>query len=79
MKPKFEPDDFEIWMSNPVTEAFLARLKEQVGACRDQWMSQSWDGQQVDPVQLAYLKARADTYEDMSKVNFEWFTEDESE
>lgn len=77
MKRKFDLEDFEAWLSNPVTEAFLKRLKSQAAVCRQQWLHESWDGESPDPMRLKYLKARADTYQDMSQVDFEWFVETE--
>lgn len=70
-KREFTQEEFEAWSTNPITEAVFAYLKEYAATAKEMWLQQSWDQGHADPLQLADLRARAQTAEDLSTIALE--------
>ena len=68
---KIEKEDFELWRSNPVTEAVTHALVKIAEQNKQQWMEISWIGGKVDPIELATLRASAEMAKELSELTFE--------
>ena len=62
--------DFEAWLENPVTEVFMARLKDESNRSYDEWTAASWNDEvwasgKANEIRAA-CRARAECAEDFS-------------
>lgn len=54
-----DPEEFEAWRANPITERLMAYCAEKAAEAKQRWMDLSWDGGKVNECLLADLKATA--------------------
>ena len=63
-------EQFTDWLNSPVTEEILEALERHSEKIKKSWVSQSWDQGQSDQLVLQTLKAKADTYSALAKINW---------
>ena len=68
-------EDFELWRAHPVTEAVVRALRKLADRNKQKWMEISWDGGGSDPLQLADLRARAESALDLAELTVEELNE----
>lgn len=68
-------DDFQRWRDNPVTQWVFAAFEKAAVTQSDGWMDKSWGAGQCDPLELATLRTRADSYRAIFETPFERFQE----
>lgn len=62
-------EDWETWLSNPITERLFAAFEIWEAQAKESWLSQSWDMGQPDPVRLAALKGRAEVLRQLIELS----------
>lgn len=76
-------EDFEAWLTNPITEAVMASVKALGEGARAEWDAASWVGDTIDPVLRAGLKAKEQVCNDLTTLAYEdieaWLEQPNSE
>lgn len=54
-----DPDDFEAWLANPITQHVMKMLREDAEAAKAAWLSHSWDGGGTETSVLFEMRGRA--------------------
>jgi hypothetical protein len=70
-----DKEDFEQWRAHPITEAVNRALVKLAERNKAKWISVSWDGDQVDPVARADLRARYEAAKDLSELTIDELNE----
>lgn len=68
-----DKDDFEAWLANPVTEAFLAVVASLGKDAKARWEAASWDGGQASEVLLTECRTVAATANYIAGMDYEEF------
>lgn len=63
-------DQFDAWKENPVTEEVFRALQAMAGACKDKWITASWEQANASVGMLRELRARADAAQDMIDIEY---------
>lgn len=66
-----EPEDFDAWRDNAITQALFAKLRAKAEEAKAKWLSDSWNGGKCDELMLADLRARAETWTDLCEMTLE--------
>lgn len=65
-----DADEFAAWQAHPVTVFVNAGLVRLAELAKAQWQADAWDGH-LEPVPLARVKTRAETYLELAELTFE--------
>lgn len=66
---KIDPEAFEEWMANPMTEALMRACEAWEQQAKTLWVNASWGAGQTDAVTLARLRERARTLEQIRNIS----------
>lgn len=72
---KIEPDDWDDWISHPLTEALLRACSGWAEEAKQQWLLASWEGENADPVLLARMRERARVFIELREITKETLEE----
>lgn len=68
---KIDPDDFEEWLANPITEALLRVCEIGEDGAREAWVEASFIGGSCDPAFLAEVRSRAAVFREIKELTAE--------
>lgn len=68
---RIDPDNFEEWLSHPITEAMLRAFAVWADDAKQGWVKASWEGGQADPVFLATMRERAKVFNELRQITAE--------
>lgn len=74
-----DKEAFDAWRGHPVTEWVLKACEEAADNLKQAWVIRAWDAQEIDPVELARLKAAHEAYTSLAAMTFEYFEGSEDE
>ena len=74
---KIEPEDFDAWRDNPITQAFLRCLQSKGDEAKERWLTASWNDGNADPLLLADLRAVGRFVEDAVKIELKDIQDEE--
>ena len=66
---KIDPEYFEEWMANPLTEALMQTCARWEQQAKTLWVNASWGAGQTDAVTLARLREQARTLERIRNIS----------
>ncbi len=69
-------DDFKDWLGHPITEEVFKALKAAAEHSKFLWQARTWSEPFLSmelQVDMALLKAKSQTYEDLSEMSYEDF------
>lgn len=64
-------EHFDAWRTDPVTKYIFEAIKRAIEAEKAEWVRQSWDGGNADPMQLVELRTRADALGELIDNTYE--------
>jgi hypothetical protein len=70
-----DKDDYEAWLANPVTEAFLAVVASLGKDAKARWDAASWDGGKANEPLLVECRTVAGTANYIAGMDYEQFNE----
>lgn len=68
-------EDFDAWRRDPVTKFIFTALDKARDREKAEWVRQSWDAGQCDPMQLTELRAKAEAITDLLANDYETWIE----
>jgi len=74
-----DKDEFEIWCTNPVTEAFFDFLEQQVEITERHWYNRAWNGGELSPDFYVACRERAKVMREITSLAFEDIFGDEND
>lgn len=72
-----DKDEWEIWRSNPITEAYFAKIEAEIERTRHAWIALAWDRGDLSDKEYAYHKARVNALSYMASLEYEDIFESE--
>ena len=67
-------DDFTLWLKDPVTQWVFNGVLRAAEAEKAEWMRQSWEAGEADPMALCELRTRALALTELRDNDFETWT-----
>jgi hypothetical protein len=68
---KIDPEDFESWSANPITQALMTCCCVWAEEAKQLWVSASWDGGVNKDTDLWRLKGQAEVLRDIQQLTAE--------
>lgn len=68
---KIDPEDFEAWKANPITQALMRCCDAWAEQAKQLWLSASWDAEVNKDADLWRLKGQAEVLRDITAVTAE--------
>jgi hypothetical protein len=78
-------EEFEAWLSHPITQAMMQRAAKIEQATREAWMAISWGAniaelQNLPTERLAYLRGKSEAFKSLSALKYrDIFKEDKDQ
>lgn len=64
-------DEFETWLKEPVTQYIFKAVRKAAEQEKAEWLRQSWEGGEANPVSLCELRSRAMALTELCDNDFE--------
>ena len=67
---KIDADEYDTWVSHPITQLVFAELRELAETRKQLWISKSWEGGECDERALAMLRGQAEGFSFLPNADF---------